>query len=225
MPSCSTPDAAPDSAEARAAFHLLMRARGVRDLRVLRAFELVPRSLFVPASSAHLAARDLPLPIGCGQTMPAPSLLARMIEALDVAPGHHVFEIGSGTGFATAILATLAEEVIGTERFQSLAKGAQRRLSDLEIENAAVVWSDGLKAPPQLGAFDRIIAHGVLGSLDDLAAHLKDGGVLVCVRAADNGHGEQKVMRIVRGADGLLSETMSGPCRLTALVPGLAAAL
>ena len=75
-------DVAEDAAEAKAAFHLRMRARGIQDIRVLRAFELVPRHTFVPHRYLDLAARDLALPIGCGQTLPEPWLAARMIEAL-----------------------------------------------------------------------------------------------------------------------------------------------
>ncbi len=223
MRSSSAPEA--EAAEAKAAFHLLMRARGVRDLRVLRAFELVPRSRFVPEAHLHLAKRDLPLPIGCGQTLLEPSLLARMIEALDVAPGHHVYEVGAGTGFATAVLASLAEEVIGAERFRSLAQAAQARLSALEIDNAAVIWSDGLVIPPQVSAFDRIIAHGLLHVPDPLFARLADDGVLVCARPDRDRPGLQQVVRIARLPDGDRRETIVGPCHLQAIVPGAALAL
>lgn len=222
MPSSSTPE--PAEAESKAAFHLLMRNRGVRDLRVLRAFELVPRSLFVPPAHLPLAARDLPLPIGCGQTLLEPSLVARMIEALDVAAHHHVYEVGSGSGFATAILATLAGEVIGTERFPSLARGAQRRLGELESDNAAVIWGDGLVIPPQVAAFDRIILHGLIDDPGPLVARLAVGGVLVCARSAPAGKGQQ-VVRISRDEDGAARETVVCRCRLQAMISGTAAAL
>ena len=106
------PDPAEEAAEAKAAFHLRMRARGVQDLAVLRAFELVPRQTFVPHRYLDLASRDLALPIGCGQTLDEPWLVARMIEALSVERGHRVLEIGAGTGSTAAILAQLAAEVI-----------------------------------------------------------------------------------------------------------------
>ena len=222
MPSSSTPEPAADEseAEAKAAFHLLMRARGVRDLRVLRAFELVPRASFVPPAFLALAGRDLPLPIGCGQTLLAPSLVARMIEALGVAPHHRVYEVGSGTGFATAILASLAEEVIGVERFHSLAQSAQRRLAERDLDNAAVTWGDGLVLPANVESFDRIIVHGVTAAADALAARLKGDGVLVCVERTEAG--AQRVVRLVRGE---LRRLEICPCRVQEMIPGAAATL
>ena len=123
-----------ESAEAKAAFHLRLRARGVRDLAVLRAFETVPRDRFVPERYTAMAARDLPLPIACGQTTHEPWLLARAVEALAVEPGHRVLEVGSGSGYVTAVMAQLAGEVLGLERWASLAEAAQARLDALEAE-------------------------------------------------------------------------------------------
>src|ERR1700693_133309 len=107
---------------------LRMRARGVGDLRLLRALERAPRSLFMPQRYADIAARDIALPIGCGQTAPPPSVLAAMIEALDVRREHRVYEIGAGTGYGTALLSQLAGEVLSAERCQSLALEAAARL-------------------------------------------------------------------------------------------------
>ena len=133
-------DVADDAAEAKAAFHLRMRARGIQDISVLRAFEIVPRQAFVPRRYLDLAQRDLALPIDCGQTLPEPWLVARLIEAAKVERKHRVLEIGAGTGYATAILSHLAADVISLERYQSLAIAAQARLDAQGIENAAVVW-------------------------------------------------------------------------------------
>ena len=216
-------EAAEEAAEAKAAFHLRMRARGIHDIRVLRAFEVVPRQTFVPHRYLDLAARDLALPIGCGQTLPEPWLAARMIEALRVERTHRVLEIGAGTGYAAAILSHLAEEVISLERYQSLAIAAQARLAALGIETAAVVWGDGLALPAGLEPFDRIIAHGLLDPLPAaLLDHLAEGGFLVCARPASEG---QALARIARGADGAPSETMLGPCNLQAIESGLASML
>lgn len=206
-------------AEAKAAFYLRMRARGILDHRVLRAVELVPRRRFVPERYLDLAARDLALPIGCGQTLLEPWLVARMIVALEVERGHRVLEIGTGTGYATAILSHLGGEILSFERYRSLADAVRERLADLGIDNAAIVWGDGLDVPPGLGAFERIIVHGCLASgLEGLLAHLADDGVLVCARAHDGG---QHVVRLSKNAGGIADVALF-PSRLRAMVPGVA---
>src|SRR5450432_847941 len=98
-------------AEERAQFMLRMRARGVGDLRLLRALERAPRALFMPQRYADIAARDIALPIGCGQTAPPPSIVAAMIEALALNRAHSIYEIGAGTGYATALLSQLARQI------------------------------------------------------------------------------------------------------------------
>ncbi len=214
------------NAEAKAAFHLRMRARGIQDLAVLRAFELVPRRIFVPHRYLDLANRDLPLPIGCGQTLNAPWLVAQMVEALRPAREHRVLEVGSGSGYATAVLAHLCAEVLGVERFQSLALAAQARLADLALRNAAVVWADGLDLPADIGAFDRIIVHGCL--TEPTAAfveRLTADGIMVCARPTiPSTNYRQALVRLIRDADGV-AEAVFGECRLQAMQPGLAAAL
>ena len=215
-------DLAEAAAEAKAAFHLRMRARGIQDLAVLRAFELVPRHLFVPHRHLDLAARDLALPIDCGQTLNAPWLVARMIAALAVERTHRVLEIGAGTGFATAVLAHLASDVIALERFQSLATAAQARLADLGIANAAIVWGDGLAVPATVEPFDRIIVHGLLAAVpDQLVARLAQGGALICALICDGG---QHIVRVDKGAEGTTCSVLF-PSSLQAIVPGLAATL
>ena len=116
---------------------------------MLRAFELVPRQAFVPRRYLDLAQRDLALPIDCGQTLPEPWLVARMIEAAKVERTHRVLEIGAGPHATAAILSHLAADVIALERYQSLAIAAQARLDAQGIENAAV-WGDGLALPASL---------------------------------------------------------------------------
>jgi protein-L-isoaspartate(D-aspartate) O-methyltransferase len=198
-----------------------MRSRGIQDLRVLRAFELIPRVFFVDAAYGEMAARDVPVPLACGQTMPEPWLLARMIEALRVEPKHHVLEIGAGSGYATAILAAMAEDVIGVERFQTLALTATERLVALGIGNAAIVWGDGLALPPGAAAFDRIIAHGLVAEPNALVERLAPGGILVCGSLAA---GAPHVVAI-QNDDGGLKETLIWPCRLQPMIAGIAAAL
>ena len=126
----------PGEAEARAAqavmaFLLRLRARGIADVTVLRALETVPRERFVPHRYRDLALRDIALPIACGQTMPEAWLVARMMEGLDLAPNHRVLEVGAGSGYATAILARLAGEVVSCEIFEPLAVECAQRLARL----------------------------------------------------------------------------------------------
>jgi protein-L-isoaspartate(D-aspartate) O-methyltransferase len=217
-------DALAVRAEAKAAFHLRMRARGIQDLGVLRAFELVPREFFVPHRYLDLATRDLPLPIDCGQTLLEPWLVARMVEALGVDRSHRLLEIGAGTGYATAILASLAQDVIGIERYQSLAIAAQARLTDLAIVNAVIVWGDGLAIPADVEEFDRIVVHGLLDSPAPLIARLTVGGILVCARLVGES-GAQHVVRIVKTGEETVAETAICACRLQPIIGGIAAAL
>src|SRR3954467_14590595 len=102
-------------------FLLRLRERGIAQIGVLRALETIPRETFVPHRHADLAWRDMALPIACGQTMPEPYLVARMVEALGVHPGHRVLEIGTGNGYSAAILSKIASEVVTVERYKTLA--------------------------------------------------------------------------------------------------------
>lgn len=211
------------AAEVKAAFVLGLRARGIRDLALLRALERVPRDIFVPHRYIDLAGRDLSLPIGCGQTLSEPWLVARMVEALAVLPHHRVLEIGTGSGYATAILAELAQEVVSIERFQSLAIAAGLRLQALGLSNTAVVFGDGLSVPHDAGPFDRILVHGCFASLPErLLDVLGDDGKLVAARPDPSTAARQILVETSRRSDGSLDEQSRGACRLQMLMPGLA---
>lgn len=177
-------------AEATMAFVLRLRARGIANVAVLRALETVPRHLFVSHLYADLAWRDIALPIACGQTMPEPHQLARILEALDVAPAHRVLEIGAGSGYTTAILARLGAEVVAFERYRTLATEAAVRLRELGFHNARVVHGDGLAPPADLGAFDRIFIDGAVEDVPaDIMALLARQGRIVYVRSNATGEG------------------------------------
>src|ERR1700722_3734570 len=133
--------------EERAQFMLRMRARGIGDLRLLRALERAPRSLFMPQRYADIAARDIALPIGCGQTAPPPSIVAAMIESLDVKPGSRVLEIGGGSGYASALLAQMAGQILSLERCQTLAVEAAERLPPVRLHNVEGRVAGGGAAP------------------------------------------------------------------------------
>ena len=206
--------------EAKAEFLLGLRARGIGNIDVLRALETVPRELFVQHRHADLANRDMALPIACGQTMPEPFLVARMMEALELAPGLRVLEIGAGSGYATAILARLSGEVMALERFQSLAIAATARLEKLGVRHAQVVWGDGLAVTPAIGLFDRILVHGELVPIpEQLLAVLAGGGMLVAAGKA--GADGQWLRRVVRGASGGLEAANICRSRLRPLIPGV----
>ncbi len=211
--------AAPAS-EATAAFLLGLRARGIRDLAVLRAMEAVPRGAFVPHRYADLAGKDVALPLPCGQTMSEPSVVARMMAALGVTPACRVLEVGSGSGYATAILARLGREVLGVERFRTLALAAAARLADLGLSNAAVVWGDGLGVPAERGPFDRVLVHAALEDVPlELTRLLAPDGTMVFARSVRDGM-RQELVRARRDDGGGWAMTPAGPARLRALLDG-----
>ena len=115
--------------ESDAAFVLSLRARGVFDRAVLSAMERVPREVFAPRRYADLARSDVALPLACGQTMTSPAVVAAMLAALDVRPGHRVLEVGTGSGYVTALLSRMGAEVHSVERRATLAESASHRLA------------------------------------------------------------------------------------------------
>ena len=213
-------------AEERAQFVLRLRARGIRDLRLLRALERAPRALFMPQRYGDIAARDIALPIGCGQTAPPPSILAAMIEALDPQPGRRVLEIGTGTGYAAALLAQLAGEVVSLERIRTLALEAAARLEAFGLANVRVAWADGLALDPKDGPFDRVLVHALIETpVPRLTDLLAEGGSLVAA-VADEASGEQRIVRLTRQASGEIAVGAHGAARtFMPLVEGLARAL
>lgn len=211
--------------QARMAFVLRLRARGVSDLNVLRALEMVPRELFVPHRHADLAWRDLALPIACGQTMPEPYLVARMMEGLQVERNMRVYEIGTGSGYATAILAMLAGEVVSCERYRMLALQATMRLEQMRVDNVRVDWRDGLVPASELGVFDRILIHGSLGEISrGLLSALAPAGLIVCAQNDTDGRAQLVRIARARAGDGLAVTSLT-PCRLGPLTAGKSAEL
>src|SRR6059036_1704953 len=120
-----------------------LRAQGIRDLAVLRAFAATPRHLFVPEAVRHRAYEDTALPIGIGQTISQPFTQARYLETLGLTGKERVLEIGTGSGYQTALLAALAEQVFTIERMRPLAEGAQAALRAAGVSNVSVLVGDG----------------------------------------------------------------------------------
>ena len=157
-----------------------IRARDVRDARVLDALARVPRELFVPPESQHEAYDDHPVPIGHGQTISQPYIVAYMTEALRVAPSHRVLEIGTGCGYQTAVLAQLAGEVFSVEVIPTLAEQARARLDALGYRNVHVTVGDGHQGWPEHAPYDRVLVAAAAESVPaPLVEQLADTGILV----------------------------------------------
>jgi protein-L-isoaspartate(D-aspartate) O-methyltransferase len=155
-------------------------AAGIRDDRLLDAVAAIPRAEFVPAASRERAEEDVPLPIPHGQVTTQPSLSARMIQALALTGVERVLEVGSGHGFQTALLATLAREVWSVERFADLAETARENLRRRAIGNAGVVVADGTRGLPDQAPFDAIIVSAAFPRVPPpLGDQLAPGGRLV----------------------------------------------
>jgi protein-L-isoaspartate(D-aspartate) O-methyltransferase len=134
-----------------------MQERGIRDLEILRAFDLVPRHLFVPQAVAHRAYEDAPVPIGFGQTASQPSLQALYMQILEIGPDDRVLEIGTGSGFQTAVLAHLADRVYSVERIRELSIRAREVLDALRLSNVALMVGDGTIGWSRYGPYDAVL--------------------------------------------------------------------
>ena len=175
-----------------------LRARDVRDQRVLDAIGRVERHLFLPEDARSDAYDDHPVPIGHGQTISQPYIVGFMTQALDLAPGHHVLEIGTGSGYQTAVLAELAREVFTIEVVPELADKARATLSDLGYANVQFRVGDGYDGWPEQAPFDRMLGAAAPREIPPaLVEQLTDDGVLVL--PVGDWHQEIKVIQ-KRGA-------------------------
>jgi protein-L-isoaspartate(D-aspartate) O-methyltransferase len=157
-----------------------IRAQGVTDPRVLEAFRVVRRADFVPPDLAGFAYEDRPLPIARFQVTTQPSLIAQMVEALDLHPADRTLEIGAGLGFQAAILSRLCDQVVTIERFPDLADAAQENLRRVGITNVLVLVGDGTLGAPESAPFQAIIAAAAAPRVPPpLEDQLDEGGRLV----------------------------------------------
>jgi protein-L-isoaspartate(D-aspartate) O-methyltransferase len=157
-----------------------LREKGIRDLAVLHAVSLVPRHLFVPASARHRAYEDSALPIGAGQTISQPYVQARSIELLRLRGTDRVLEVGAGSGYQTALLASLASTVLAVERIAELARSAREALAEAGVANASVVVGDGTLGWRAYAPYDAIVVAAASPSVPaPLIEQLADGGRLV----------------------------------------------
>jgi protein-L-isoaspartate(D-aspartate) O-methyltransferase len=174
--------------------------RGIRDPAVLAAMRRVPREAFVAPDRAERAYEDRPLPIGAGQTISQPYIVAVMTEALGLRPGDRVLEIGTGSGYAAAVLAVIAAEVYTIERIESLAASARRRLHDLGYANVHVRHGDGSLGWPEHAPYDAIVV--TAGGPDvppSLLRQLAIGGRLVMPVGPTPR--SQRLVRVVRASE------------------------
>lgn len=157
-----------------------IKGRGVRDRAVLDAMAKVPRHLFVPPHHRDKAYGDHPLPIGEGQTISQPYVVALMTEALDLKPGDRVLELGTGSGYQAGILAELVKEVYTIEIRKGLADSAEGRLGELGYKNIKVKYADGYFGWPEYAPFDAIIITAFANHIPiPLIKQLKEGGRLI----------------------------------------------
>jgi protein-L-isoaspartate(D-aspartate) O-methyltransferase len=208
-------------AEAKAQLLLRLRRRGDADLPLLRAMEAAPREAFVAADHADLALRDVAIPLPCGQTMEAPSELARMISALRPRENGRILEVGTGSGYSAKVLALLAREVVSVECFERLAEEARARLERFGATNVTLVWADGFEIAPSFGLFDRILIHGAIGEIpQNIAGALAGDGVLVAP-LIDEGEGGCVLARYLRSPDGGVIPEKLGRWRAQRLLRGV----
>jgi len=193
-----------------------LRRRGVRDVRVLNAMANVPREAFVSAGTEELAYEDSPLPIGEGQTISQPYIVAMMAEAAGLEPADRVLEVGAGSGYAAAILSRLATQVFAIERHASLTDAARARCHALGYHNITFKTGDGSIGWPEEAPFDAIlVAASVPEPPDALKRQLKIGGrLIVPVGEAD----EQRLLRIRRTDEEKFQEDDLGGVRFVPLI-------
>ena len=171
--------------------------RGVKDPRVLAAMREVPREAFVPEEIRERAYEDGPLPIGDGQTISQPYVVAWMVEALDLGEGDRVLEIGAGSGYAAAVLASLAHQVYTVERLPALADSARQRLAALGYDNVEVRCDDGTLGWEEHAPYDAIlVSAGAPEVPANLLDQLAEGGRLVIPVGEDRR--VQRLLRYVR---------------------------
>jgi protein-L-isoaspartate(D-aspartate) O-methyltransferase len=196
-----------------------LRRAGIGDARVLGAIEKTPREKFVPASFEDQAYENVALPIGNGQTVSQPYVVALMTEKLELGERQNVLEIGTGSGYQTAVLASLCRRVFTIERQRELLRDAERRFEELRLRNVVCRFGDGTKGWPEQAPYDRVI---VTAAAPEVPAALVDGlapgGILVVPVGQD--HHDQQLLRVRREADRLVTEDL-GLVRFVPLVVGL----
>jgi protein-L-isoaspartate(D-aspartate) O-methyltransferase len=195
-----------------------LRRSGITNTAVLAAIERVPREAFVPQPFLDQAYEDRALPIGPGQTLSQPQVVAIMTQALDVKPTHRVLEIGTGSGYQAAVLSLLAQEVYTIERYAALLEEALKRIGELGLRNIHARVGDGNDGWPEAAPFDRIMLTAAAASIPEaLVDQLAPGGIMVVPVGPERG--DQELVRLTKTADGIREE-MLAPVRFVPLLSG-----
>lgn len=194
-----------------------LRGRGITDAGVLDAMRRVPRERFLPEEARHRAYGDFATPIACGQTISQPYMVALMSEALELGGDERVLEIGTGSGYQTAVLAELAKEVISIERHAELSQQAAGLLDSLGYQNVTLIVGDGSQGHAAQAPYDRVLVAAAAASVPRaLAEQLVEGGLLVIPIGDAEGQILQKIHK--RGGRLLVQELTA--CRFVPLVTG-----
>lgn len=200
---------------------MALRSAGVRDSAVMNAMESVPREMFINHPFTDRAYENTALPIDCGQTISQPSTVALMTEALHLHPRMRVLEIGTGSGYQTAILSNLCRMVYTIERFAVLHQQARLRFEELRLRNVTARTGDGYKGWSEAAPFDRIL---VTAAAPEIPAALVDqlsdqSGIMILPVGQESG--EQWLTRIVKTPEGISEEVLS-KTRFVPMVAGKA---
>ncbi len=193
--------------------------RGIDSAPVLTAFRTVPRANFVPEGTRELAYEDGPLPIGSGQTISQPYIVARMIDAAQIASGVRVLEVGAGSGYAAALLSRIAGEVYAIERYETLANAARQRVEKLGYGNCTIIAGDGMEGLPGEAPFDAILVAARIDTVPDALKHqLAIGGRLVI---PVGGEAIQQLRCIERTGEDAWESRDIAPVRFVPLLEGI----
>jgi protein-L-isoaspartate(D-aspartate) O-methyltransferase len=211
-------DSAHFSEERRRMVEEQLRGREIHDVRVLDAMRTIPRHLFVPAERAAQAYSDQPLAIGEEQTISQPFMVAVMSEALELTGSERVLEIGTGSGYQTAVLARLAREVFSVEMHASLAAAAGERLAQLGFSNVVIITGDGSEGLAAHAPYDAIVVTAAApGVPPPLVEQLAEGGRLVIPIGRVGGSETQELIRVRRHGERTTQEVLNY-CRFVPLV-------
>jgi protein-L-isoaspartate(D-aspartate) O-methyltransferase len=194
-----------------------LRARGISDQRVLDAMARVPRHEFALASTRDRAYEDHPLPIGEGQTISQPYIVALMLQVLTLAPTDRVLEVGTGSGYLTALLAELVAQVVSVERHAVLAESARVVLARMGYCNAKVIVGDGSLGYPEAAPYDAVIVSAAAPEVPSaLLAQLGEGGRMIIPVGSD----DSQQLQLIRMENGQPKISLRELCRFVPLVSG-----
>lgn len=209
--------------EGFAAFLLRARARGVRANGLFKALETVPRRMFVPEEHADFMWTGQSFPIDCGANIEGIDLQARIIGALEIAAGHRILEIGTGSGYTAAVMARMGAKVKTIDRYKTLVARAQERFASLDLGNVLSIQADGARNMAGEEPFDRIVAWAAFETLPrKFVDLLATGGIMIA--PVGPGDGKQKLARLSKIGSRFEREDI-GVVRMQPLSKGAAAAL